>query len=279
MISKFFAVSIISFTGFPSLTIDEMGKIGAVLQKVERDQTRLKQEINHIVRNSAFVGLSLCAIVIVVYGFTRLDWIEGFLAGITLAMAILPEEFPVVLTIFLALGAWRMSKKKVLTRQVQAIENLGGATVLCVDKTGTLTENKMSVNKLFADGKICKIDSFLKLPPDSCHELVEFSVLACKEDPFDPMEKAIRRFTEGEFAKTEHIHDDWQLVQEYPLSQKLLAMSNVWVSPSGENYVIAAKGAPEAIINLCHFDENQTNELSIHIRAMAKEGLRVSRRR
>ncbi len=253
----------------------EMGKIGAVLQKVERDETRLKKEISHIVRNSAIVGLSLCAIIIVVYGFTRLDWIDGFLAGITLAMAILPEEFPVVLTIFLALGAWRMSKKNVLTRQVHAIENLGGATVLCVDKTGTLTQNKMSVHKLFSNGKVCEIESSMKLPPDFCHELVEFSVLACKEDPFDPMEKAIKSFTEGEFAKTEHVHDDWQLVQEYPLSQKLLAMSNVWISPSGEDYMIAAKGAPEAIVDLCHFDAAQARELSVHIQAMAQEGLRV----
>lgn len=253
----------------------EMGKIGTVLQKVERDETRLKLEISRIVRNSALVGLSLCVIVIVVYGLTRLDWIEGFLAGITLAMAILPEEFPVVLTIFLALGAWRMSKKNVLTRQVHAIENLGGATVLCVDKTGTLTQNKMSVRKLFANGKVCDLESSMELPPDFCHELVEFSVLACKEDPFDPMEKAMRSFTEGEFAKTEHIHDDWQLVQEYPLSQKLLTMSNVWVSPSGEDYIIAAKGAPEAIADLCHFDDKKTKELSIHIQTMASEGLRV----
>ena len=101
-------------------TKTEMGKIGTTLQKVERDETRLKQEISHIVRNSALVGLSLCAIVMVVYGLTRFDWVEGFLAGITLATAILPEEFPVVLTIFLALGAWRMSKKNLLTRQVHA---------------------------------------------------------------------------------------------------------------------------------------------------------------
>jgi Ca2+-transporting ATPase len=253
----------------------EMGKIGTVLQKVERDDTRLKQEVSHIVRNSAIFGLSLCALVIIVYGFTRLDWIEGILAGITLAMALLPEEFPVVLTIFLALGAWRMSKKNVLTRQAHAIENLGAATVLCVDKTGTLTQNKMSVAKLLANGKICQIDSPLKLPPDFCHELLEFSVLACKEDPFDPMEKAVKNFVEGDFAKTEHVHGDWKLVQEYPLSPKLLAMSNVWVSPNGQNYVIATKGAPEAVADLCHFDQKKTQELAEQIQALAKDGLRI----
>jgi P-type Ca2+ transporter type 2C len=253
----------------------EMGKIGAVLQKVEEDETRLKKEINQIVRNMAIIGLTLCVIVIVVYGLTRFNWIDGFLAGITLAMAILPEEFPVVLTIFLALGAWRMSKYNVLTRKMHAIENLGIATVLCVDKTGTLTQNKMSISKLFANGKPCDVQSSMKLPPDFCHELVEFSVLACKEDPFDPMEKALRSFTEGEFANTEHVHDDWKLVHEYPLSKKLLAMSNVWVSPNGEDYIIAAKGAPEAIADLCHFDEKQLKELSVDVQALANEGLRV----
>lgn len=265
------AIAEVKFTGSKT----EMGKIGTVLQKVERDETRLKKEVSHIVRNSAAVGLCLCAIVIVVYGITRLDWIDGFLAGITLAMAILPEEFPVVLTIFLALGGWRMSKKNVLTRQVHSIENLGGATVLCVDKTGTLTQNKMSVHKIFTNGRVCDLQSPMKMPPDFCHELLEFSVLACKEDPFDPMEKAIRIFTEGEFAQTEHVHDDWQLVQEYPLSQRLLAMSNVWVSPSGEEYIIAAKGAPEAIADLCHYDDKKSKMLSIHVQAMAREGLRV----
>ena len=267
------AVAEVKSTGFKT----EMGKIGTVLvlQSVQRDETRLKKEIGNIVRNSAIIGLCLCIIVIVVYGFTRLDWIEGFLAGITLAMAILPEEFPVVLTIFLALGAWRMSKKNVLTRQVHAIENLGGATVLCVDKTGTLTQNRMTVHKLFTNGKVHTVESSTKLPPDFCHELLEFSVLACKEDPFDPMEKAIRSFTEGELAKTEHVHADWSLLQEYPLSKQLLAMSNVWVSPTGEDYIIAAKGAPEAIADLCHFDEKKSAALSVHIQAMARKGLRV----
>ncbi|MCX6698131.1 MAG: HAD-IC family P-type ATPase, partial [Methanoregula sp.] len=137
----------------------EMGKIGTVLQTVERGETRLKGEISRIVRTIAIVGIFLCAIIVVVYGMTRGNWIEGFLAGITLAMAILPEEFPVVLTIFLALGAWRISRKNVLTRQVPAIETLGSATVLCVDKTGTLTKNQMSIHSFFASGQICEHDA------------------------------------------------------------------------------------------------------------------------
>ena len=253
----------------------EMGKIGAVLQKVERNETRLRKEISFMIRSSAFIGLCLCAITVAVYGLTRFDWIHGFLAGIALAMAILPEEFPVVFTIFLALGAWRMSRKNVLTRQAQAIETLGSTTVLCVDKTGTLTQNKMSIAKLFANDQICNFDPANETPPDHCHELVEFSILACKSDPFDPMEKALKQLAEGSFAETEHVHDDWTLLQEYPLSQRLLAMSNVWVSPDGKDYIIAAKGSPEAVADLCHLDEREMERLSVQIQAIASEGLRV----
>jgi Ca2+-transporting ATPase len=254
----------------------EMGKIGAVLQTVERGETRLKTEIDRIVRTVALAGVFLCAVIVIVYGLTRFNWIEGFLAGITLAMAILPEEFPVVLTIFLALGAWRISQKNVLTRQVPAIETLGSATVICVDKTGTLTQNRMSVEKFFARGQMCSFDdSGTNSVPDICHEVAEFSILACKKDPFDPMERALLRLSSGDFGKTEHIHTNWQLVLEYPLSPDLLAMSNVWRSPDGKDYIIAAKGAPEAIADLCHFNAGQVQELFSHINAMASEGLRV----
>lgn len=253
----------------------EMGKIGTVLQKVERDETRLKREISLMIRNSAVFGLILCTIVVVVYGLTRFDWIHGLLAGITLAMAILPEEFPVVFTIFLALGAWRMSRKNVLTRQSQAIETLGSTTVLCVDKTGTLTQNRMSIAKLFSNGEVSDFTSIDESLPDHYHELIEFSILACKSDPFDPMEKALKKMAQGSFAKTEHVHGDWALLKEYPLSQKLLAMSNVWVSPDGEKYIIASKGSPEAIVDLCHLDEKKMQELSLQVQKIASEGLRV----
>jgi Ca2+-transporting ATPase len=254
----------------------EMGRIGTVLQTVDRGETRLKTEISRIVRTIAVVGILLCAVIVVVYGLTRFNWIEGFLAGITLAMAILPEEFPVVLTIFLALGAWRISRKNVLTRQIPAIETLGSATVLCVDKTGTLTENRMSVGKFFSRGGMCEYDSGTSTAvPDTCHELAEFSILACKKDPFDPMEKALIQLGHGDFGRTEHVHHTWELVQEYPLSEELLAMSNVWRSPNGSEYLIAAKGAPEAIADLCHFDGADLQDMAVHINEMAGEGLRV----
>ena len=253
----------------------EIGKIGKALRTIEQEETLLQRETGRLVRNLAIVGLSLCALVVGIYGFIRNDWLNGFLAGITLAMATLPEELPVVLTIFLALGAWRIAQKQVLARRVPAIETLGSATVLCVDKTGTLTQNRMSVSKLFAKGRFWDILHSKEAMPEVFHELVEFSILASQIDPFDPMEKAIKDLGEQHLARTEHLHQNWSLVQEYPLSKELLSLSRVWKSLGNTDYVIAAKGAPEAIAGLCHFDANQTEDLTRNISAMAEEGLRV----
>jgi Ca2+-transporting ATPase len=188
---------------------------------------------------------------------------------------VLPEEFPVVLTVFLALGAWRISKSNVLTRRVSAVETLGSATVLCVDKTGTLTMNRMKVKKVFARGESFELDEGRDRLPDAVHETVEFSILASQIDPFDPMEKAFKKLGEDYLAKTEHIHLDWELVKEYPLSKELLAMSRVWRSPSGKEYVIAAKGAPEAIVQLCHCDSGEVDQIFKQVQTMAQEGMRV----
>ena len=253
----------------------QIGKIGKALQNVESEKTPLQKETSKLVQKLAMLGLALCVLVVVVYGITRNDWLQGLLAGITMAMAVLPEEFPVVLTIFLAMGAWRISQNRVLTRRVPAVEMLGATTVLCTDKTGTLTENRMTVKKLFAAGQFWSLDGLLNALPDGIHEVVEYSILASQKDPFDPMEKAFQKLGDDYLLKTEHVHRDWSLVQEYPLSKKLLAMSRVWRSPEGSDFVIAAKGAPESIADLCHLDESSRQKLSENIIVMAKEGLRV----
>jgi P-type Ca2+ transporter type 2C len=254
----------------------EIGKIGKVLQAVEPEETLLQKETNRWVYHLALVGLSLCILVIIFYSLTRKDWLHGLLAGVTLAMATLPEELPVVLTIFLALGAWRISKKQVLTRRMPAIETLGSSTVLCVDKTGTLTMNCMSVSMLFASGKILDVGKVLRNSmPEEFHQLLEFTILASQLDPFDPMEKAIKESGDDYLTETEHLHKDWSLVHEYPLSKELLSLSRVWKASEREEYIIAAKGAPEAIIDLCHFDDHEIARLSSHISEMADQGLRV----
>jgi Ca2+-transporting ATPase len=254
----------------------EIGGVGKALHAVELEETPLQRETRRLVRAVAFLGLSLCLLVMVVYAINMKDWLHGVLAGLTLAMAMLPEEFPVVLTIFLALGAWRIAKNHVLTRRVPTVETLGSATVLCVDKTGTLTLNRMSVSKIFAGGQFYDVSHPSQgLLPESFHEVVEFSILASERDPFDPMEKALRQLEDPARVPTEHLHDDWTLIYEYPLSKDLLALSHVHRVPQGERYVIAAKGAPEAIADLCHLGEEENAGLNRAVRSMADAGLRV----
>ena len=254
----------------------EIGRIGKALQSLEQQQpTPLQRETGSIVR-TIFVGaLVLCAAVVVVYGITRGNWLQGVLSGVTLAMAMLPEEFPVFLTFFLALGAWRISQKRVLARRMAAVESLGAATVLCTDKTGTLTQNRMKIRMLHAAGQSLDIVESKGKLPETFHELLEYGILASQEDPFDPMEKALHAVGEETLTDTEHLHENWTLVQEYPLSRDLLALSHVWRSVAGAGYVVATKGAPEAIADLCHFDASATAALSRDVHAMADLGLRV----
>lgn len=252
----------------------ELGKIGKALETLQPEKTPLTKEIQKIVKNIAIFGIILCLFIAILYGKIRANWLEGFLAGITLAMAILPEEFPVVLTVFLALGAWRISKKGVLTRKIPAVESLGAATVLCVDKTGTLTINKMKITRIFADYEHLETNTN-KILPEIFHEVVEYGILASKKDPFDPMEKALKEFGSDMLSNTEHLHHDWTLVHEYPLSRKLMAMSQVWTSPDKKEYIIAAKGAPEVIMDLCHFNDETTKKLTKEILKMASVGLRI----
>jgi P-type Ca2+ transporter type 2C len=251
----------------------ELGKIGAALSSVVTERTALQHDVDRLVRNLAIFGLTLAAVVIVVYGLTRGNWLEGTLAGITLAMAMLPEEFPVVFTVFLALGAWRVSKSNVLTRRMPAIEMLGSATVLCSDKTGTITQNRMTVRELRCGGVSFVIDH--TPVPEEFHEVVEYAVLASPIDPFDPMDTAFKELGDRFLAQTEHLHPGWSLVREYALSENLLALSHVWRSPGGGDYVIAAKGAPEAIADLCHLSAAECARLDSDVSAMADEGLRV----
>lgn len=251
----------------------ELGKIGKSLQNVEVEPTLLQKDARRLIQFSAVAALFLCSAIAVIYGVNRGDWLRGSLAALSTAMAALPEELPVVLTIFLAVGAWRISRVNVLTRRMPAIETLGAATVLCVDKTGTLTMNRMAVKKLFAGGRFHEVGS--DGLPHEFHEVVEFAVLASRADSLDPMDAGIRKFGEHTLTGTPYLHPDWKHLREYPLTSDLFALSEVWKSSDENTAVIASKGAPEAIATLCELPLAERADLSAKVSAMAGGGLRV----
>lgn len=259
-------------TGFDT----EIGKIGKSLQNIREEKTPLQKQTNNLVKNIFIIVIVLCLVIVGFYWLVKNDWLGGILSGLTLAMAMIPEEFPVVLTIFLAMGAWRIAKQKVLARKISAVEILGACTVLCVDKTGTLTQNKMSIKKLFSCGKLYDVpDNSSFILPEEFHNLVEYGILASAKDPFDPMEKALRELGKKTLANTEHIHKKWLLAKEYPLSKELMALSHICEFMEQKKFVVSSKGAPEAIASLCHMNSQEKKEMAKHANAMASEGLRV----
>ncbi len=260
----------------------EIGRIGKALGTVESERSPLQKQTAILVRNLALLALalSLMLVLVLVHGLLEGDWLQALLAGIALAMAMLPEEYPVVLTVFPALGARRLAKEGVLTRRINAIETLGATTVLCSDKTGTLTENRMTVTHLAAGGVELKdrlaLDAVTEGPlPEAFHDLVEVSILASVVDPFDPMEKAFHQLGERFLTDTEHLHRDWRLVQTYALSPALRAMSHVWEAAGDGAQTVAAKGSPEAVMDLCHLDDAQRVHVASAVDDLAASGLRV----
>ncbi|HNV59300.1 MAG TPA: HAD-IC family P-type ATPase, partial [Rhodoferax sp.] len=253
-----------------------LGRIGQSLAALGSESTPIQLETQQVVKRVALVGLVLAAGLAVVYGMSTGDWLRGLLAGLTLAMAIIPEELPVVLTIFLGLGAWRLARENVLARSIPAIELLGATTVLCVDKTGTLTANRMAVSRLWSESAAydCAQDQATPLQ-EALHGVLEYAVLASHRRAFDPMETAISDAGQRLLADTEHLHADWTLVDDYPLSKEMLAMSRVWQSPDRRERLIAAKGAPEAIIDLCHLDAQRSAAIAQQVTTLAQAGLRV----
>jgi P-type Ca2+ transporter type 2C len=255
----------------------EVGRIGAAIRTQDESQeTPLQAEARRLVVKLGWVGASLSLIAVVVYAALRHDVLGGLLAGLTLAMAILPNEFPVVVTMFLALGAWRLSRRKVLVRRIPVVESLGAITVLCVDKTGTLTTNRMTVRRIAANGERFDLDGLPSTPlPESMHETVEYSILASRRDPFDPMERAFKELGSRQLSGTEHLHDDWQLEREFPLTRERLAVIQVWRNAPESELIAAAKGAPEAIATLCGLNGSARASLHEDSEALARDGLRV----
>lgn len=255
----------------------EIGRIGRALSSVDIEPPRLQAQTRRLVRVFALIGVSVSALVVVLYGTLRGSWLDALLSGIAIGMSMLPEEFPVVLTVFMAMGAWRISKVRVLTRRAAAIETLGSTTVLCTDKTGTLTLNRMSVEELRAiTGELLQGTAGLLAPMTAPRrELAQCAVLASAPHAVDPMERAIHTAWTEEVPDDPALHHDWELVRTYGLRPDLLAMSNVWKRRGDETVTIAAKGAPEAILDLCDLSAEARAAAAVTVDRMAADGLRV----
>lgn len=248
----------------------EIGRIGQSLATLDTEAPRLRRETTRIVTWCGIGGGAVALLVVLLFGLLRGGWIDAVLAGIAIGMSMLPEEFPVVLTVFLAMGAWRIGKVGVLTRRAAAIETLGSATVLCTDKTGTLTENRMSVAELWLpSGDTLAVGPDLRVPA-AYHGLIRTAALASAAEPTDPMEIALHD-AQGTVLGT--ALSSGALTHAYALRPELLAMSNIW--DDGDALTLSAKGAPEAIASLCRLPVQDHAAMTVAVEAMAMRGIRV----
>ena len=254
----------------------ELGRIGQSLDTIALQASPLREEMKRLTGKLVRIGLALCLLLVGLLWALRGDWLQAVLAGITLAMGVLPQELPVIMIVFLALAARRLAVQQVLTRRLNAIETLGQTTVLCVDKTGTLTQNRMAVAALCLPEQT--LDT-LNLPPDGLpeafHELLEYAVLASEIAPHDPMEQAFHRMAGAHLVGTEHLHPQWTLAREYELAPELLAMTHLWRDGATPFDTVATKGAPEAVAELCHLNEAERAAVSAQAARLADQGLRV----
>jgi P-type Ca2+ transporter type 2C len=249
----------------------KLGEIGSSLEGISEEKTPLELQISNFVKKMAIVGAVVFVIVWGINYWHSHNLLQSLLQSLTLAMSILPEEIPVAFTTFMALGAWRLMKMGIVVKQMKTVETLGSATVICTDKTGTITENKMSLARLYllSSDKISKLDK--KISKEE-KELVEISMWASEPIPFDPMEIALHQayVENSEFDK----RPEYTLVHEYPLSGKPPMMTHVFQNKNGHK-VIAAKGAPEALMNVSNLTKEQKGQLQKAIDELASEGFRV----
>ena len=251
-----------------------LGQIGLLVDTVAPPPSPLQRETQQLVQRIALIALALSILATILYGTGRGNWLAALLAGITLAMSLLPQELPVILTVMLALGARRIAQQGVLTRKLDAVEALGETTVLCVDKTGTLTQNNLSVGALALPFAAFRCASQQVQPP-AFDLLLEYAVLASEIAPHDPLEQAIHRYANTLPAGRLGSHNGWELGPEYELSPTLLAMTHCWRIPAQGPHRLACKGAPEAVAALCHFNAARTSELLQQVAELARDGLRV----
>ncbi|HKM33496.1 MAG TPA: HAD-IC family P-type ATPase, partial [Lachnospiraceae bacterium] len=243
----------------------EYGKIGLGVAAAPNDDTPLQKQTGKLVRTCAIIAGFLFVLVGIFTWFNISDHtfvdrlIEGILSGVTLAMAMIPEEFPVILTVFLSMGAWRLAKKNSLVRKLPSVETLGAVSTLCVDKTGTITMNQMSIQKTW-------------IAYGNEHSLLETMGLGCESEAYDPMEKAMLRYCE-EHAITKESLFHHEFVTEYPFTNEMKMMGHVWRKDG--KLIIAAKGSPERILTICQLTDEQQKNAEKQVIEMSSQGLRV----
>ena len=243
----------------------EYGKIGMNVIAAPDNPTPLQKQTGKLVKLCAIIAAILFIFVGIITYFNIPDHnfgdriIESVLSGVTLAMAMIPEEFPVILTVFLSMGAWRLARKSSLVRKLPSVETLGSVSVLCVDKTGTITMNKMTVTSSWSLTEDIKT-------------LEETMGRACKIDPYDPMEKAMLAHLEGKGITKDTLFEG-ELIKEYAFTDEMKMMGNIW--RNGDKLVVTAKGCPECILRICDLTEDERGIAENKMVEMSKEGLRV----
>lgn len=249
----------------------KLGKIGQSIQNIKEEISPLQLQITKFVKWMAFIGI---AVFLTVWAYSFLqsrDIVQSLLAGLTLAMSILPEEIPVAFTTFMALGSWKLMKQGVIIKRSSIVETLGSTTVICTDKTGTITENSMKLKALF-DFKSNQVFDDKSFDKSELSQLIQFAMWSSEPVPFDPMEKTLHKVYEE--TQTSDQRKDFQMIHEYPLEGKPPMMTHIFENNSGER-IIAAKGAPEAILEVAQLSEDEKENLRQHIRDFGKKGYRV----
>jgi Ca2+-transporting ATPase len=259
---------------FEVLAIGEqtrLGQLGKSIQTIQKEKTPLQKQISTFVKWMALAGGIIFLVIWGINYFKSRDILDSLLKGLTIAMSVLPEEIPVALATFMALGAWRLMKMGIIVKETSTVEALGAATVLCTDKTGTITENRMELYQLYdfiADKKITKEN----WKSTSAQNLISTAMWASESVPFNPMEKAIHKAYEENVPKD--LRPEFKMIHEYPLDGKPPMMTHIFENENGER-IIAVKGAPEAVLNHSSLDSKQTNKVNYYLEAFAREGLRV----
>lgn len=248
----------------------ELGKLGKSISAIATPKTLLQEQISRFVGVMATMGVFAFALIWLINYLHTNDIVQSLLTGLTLIMAALPEEIPVAFSSFMALGASHMAKLGIITRQPQTIENLGAVSVICLDKTGTITENKMQVEKIY-DFETGIVEELGDRKTSKALNVLHFARLASEPEPFDVMEKAIVEAYTSYEGETQT--DRLRMIHEYPLSGKPPMMTHVYTD--GERNWVAAKGAPERILSACRLDGDQLEKAVAIVRQMGSSGYRV----